>query len=127
MKVEELMVGDWVQVPCLIDNVEHYDAWCQVKQLRDNDLDVIGFNELRYDEIVPIPLSAEILEKIGFEYINDEYGCWLLGKIELREREPYNGLFEVEINIAKETIYIHYVHELQHVLKLCGSQKDVVL
>lgn len=77
--------------------------------------------------IRPIPLSAEILEKIGFEYINDEYGCWLLGKIELREREPYNGLFEVEINIAKETTYIHYLHELQHVLKLCGSQKEIVL
>ena len=46
MEVKELMVGDWVQVPSLIDNVEHFDAWCQVKQLRDFDLDVVGFKKL---------------------------------------------------------------------------------
>jgi hypothetical protein len=59
--------------------------------------------------------------------MNDEYGCWLFGNIELVEREPYNGLFEVEINIGEETTYIHYVHELQHILKSCESVKEIVL
>lgn len=83
MKANELMIGDWVQVPSLIDNIEHYDAWCKVKQLRDCDLDVVGFKELNYSEIKPIPITREILEKNGFlaangvcvlidEYTNDE-------------------------------------------------------
>ena len=119
MKVEELTVGDWV-----------YDgnSIAQVTGITCDGIIETTHNQSSNIELIrPIPLSAEILEKIGFEYINDEYGCWLLGKIELREREPYNGLFEVEITIAKETIYIHYLHELQHVLKLCGSQKKIVL
>ena len=140
MKVEELMVGDLVcydkannyytqikEIKCTHDIP--YDVVYYIKGMRDRrDRLWIEFEETFVIDILsPIPLSAEILEKNGFEYINDEYGCWLLGKIELREREPYNGLFEVEINIAKETIYIHYLHELQHALKLCKSQKKIVL
>lgn len=119
MKVNELMIGDWVYDGNSIAQVTGitYDGIIETTHNQSSNIEIIR----------PIPLSAEILEKIGFEYINDEYGCWLLSKIELREREPYNGLFEVEINIAKETIYIHYVHELQHILKLCGSQKEIVL
>lgn len=119
LNYQSLMIGDLV-----------YDgnSIAQVTGITCDGIIETTHNQSSNIEIIrAIPLSVEILEKIGFEYINDEYGCWLLGKIELREREPYNGLFEVEINIAKETIYIHYVHELQHVLKLCGSQKDVVL
>ena len=119
MKVEELTVEDWV-----------YDgnSIAQVTGITCDGIIETTHNQFSNIELIrPIPLSAEILEKIGFEYINDEYGCWLLGKIELREREPYNGLFEAEINIAKETIYIHYLHELQHALKLCGNQKKIAL
>ena len=32
----------------------------------DCDLDVIGFKELKYDEICPIPITPEILEKNEF-------------------------------------------------------------
>lgn len=119
MRIEELMVGDWL-----------YDgnSIAQVTGITCDGIIETTHNQSSNIELIrPIPLTIEILEKNGFEYICDEYGCWLLGKIELREREPYNGLFEVEINIAKETTYIHYVHELQHLLKLCGIQKKIVL
>lgn len=119
MKINELQIGDWV-----------YDgnSTAQVTGIIcDGIIETTHSQSSNVELIQPIPLTVEILEKNGFEYINDEYGCWLLGKIELREREPYNGLFEVEINIAKETIYIHYVHKLQHALRLCGIQKEIVL
>lgn len=120
MNAEELMRLDWV---CL----ENDPTPRQVDWIRSGEVGLFWNKIVTPPYIKPIPLTPEILEKNGFEYINDEYGCWLLGKIELREREPYNGLFEVEINIGEETIYIHYLHELQHVLKLCGSQKEIVL
>lgn len=138
MKANELMIGDKIiakRIECVGDGGQ-YQEWNEfgeiIRILEDTvyvmfDKQKDDWEEMDIKDIKPIPLSAEILEKNGFEYINDEYGCWLLGKIELREREPYNGFFEVEINIAKETTYIHYLHELQHVLKLCKSQKDVVL
>lgn len=119
MEVNELMIGDLVK-NCFGKNE-------RVGQILEDSV-MLAYNDMySFDEIEPIPLTAEILEKNGFEYINDEYGCWILGKLELREREPYNGLFEVEICISKETVYLHYVHELQHALRLCKIDKSIEL
>lgn len=127
MEIEDLMAGDYVyndkKQICKVCSINAIGIpYAEADNLAIDD----GCFTLLYD-YSGIPLTAEILEKNGFEYMCDEYGCWLLGKIELREREPYNDLFEVEINIAKETIYIHYVHELQHALRLCEIKKEIVL
>lgn len=66
----------------------------------------------------PINLTDDILEKNGFIHINDEYDAWYLDKFELRVREPYEGKNEYEFN----GIIIRYVHELQHLMKLCGKK-----
>lgn len=124
MKPNELQIGDWVQVPCLIDNVEHYDAWCKVKQLRDCDLDVIGFKELKYNEIIPIPLTAEILEKNGWSKIGrrtymDEQKCVLAN---------YHDKWQIsygDIDDYTNIPNIRYVHQLQHALRLCGIEKEI--
>lgn len=128
MKENELMIGDWVQVPSLIDNVEHYDAWCKVKQVRDCDLDVIGFKELKYNEIIPIPLTAEILEKIGFWYEQN------VGYVmEEDEYEIIYDLWDHKLRILKnreQILNLEYwgemcVHELQHALRLCNIDKEI--
>lgn len=119
MKVEELTIGNWI-----------YDgnSIAQVIGITCDGIIETTHNQSSKIELIrPIPLTIEILEKNGFEYMNDEYGCWLLGNIELVEREPYNGLFEVEININGKSTYIHYVHEFQHVLKSYGLNKEIVL
>jgi len=122
---KDLMIDDWVMYD---PNVFIEDEYVPAKECYPTKIetgeDIDSAVEGCY---YPIPITPEILEKNGFEYMCDEYGCWLLGKIELREREPYNGLFEVEINIAKETTYIHYVHELQHALRLCVINKTFEL
>ena len=129
MKADELMINDWVQIPCLIDNTENYNAWCQIKQLRDGDLDVIGFKELSYDEICPISLTTDILEKNGFKI--DKYGQMVLDE-ELGTSEVYIVLQDGDecywwvVNnelIAK----IRYVHQLQHALRLSGIKKEIEL
>ena len=123
MKATDLIIGDWVQVPSLIDNVEHYDAWCKVKQLRDCDLDVIGFKELKYDEIVPIPLTPEILEKNGWEceYFGKRQEWWLD-----KTKFPIVG-YSTNDTLHHNGIVLKYVHELQHALKLCKIEKEIVL
>ena len=117
MKPNELMIGDWVQVPSLIDNIEHYDAWCKVKQLRDCDLDVVGFKELNYSEIEPIPITREILEKndIKYQWGMPWYQCFYSKK----------GI-EFHFNDYCQ-IYLRYVHEHQHALRLCGIDKEIKL
>ena len=69
----------------------------------------------------PIPLTAEILEKNGFE----RRGC-------ISYHKPHIGLIihhwnddlcflnYSKKNIPPIMIPFHYVHELQHALRLCG-------
>lgn len=129
MKANELMIDDWVQVPSLIDNVEHYDAWCKVKQLRDCDLDVVGFKELKYSEIMPIPITPEILEKNGWvknlysaeSYDNEELECLSLW---VGEDGKNKWWWHVGVELVTP---INYVHEFQHALRICGIEKEIIL
>ena len=79
------------------------------------------------DNIKPIPLTPEILEKNGLA--NDPYGCHF-------KEDKYMAL---EISSTEEGIYwtinyneyailqLKYVHQLQHALKLCGIDKEITL
>ena len=121
------MIGDWVWY----DNQPH-----QIRQLgvfgenRDGDSypavcvgkpNGIGFM-LERNEIDPIPLTPEILEKNGFVvesgfcYGNPLKYCVLV-----------DGLW---IYISGENYFegnLEYVHQLQHAIRLCGIEKKIIL
>ena len=81
--------------------------------------------EFEVPEWQPIPLTVEILEKNGFEdTIGDAFwistSCnllWKDGKLQNFCREE-----DDEVCIPCE-----YVHELQHALRLCKVDKEIVL
>lgn len=139
MKATDLMVGDSIYRP---------DCYDEVVEIRLNG--IIGKDSNRglipFDEIRPIEITPEILEKIGFIdasgkklkyeyesfnkdvqlnyltkysvfsiYIKNEKDNYLWGLI--RPNEWYKAL-EGEIN---------YIHELQHALRLCGIDKEIIL
>ena len=67
LNYQSLMIGDLV-----------YDgnSIAQVTGITCDGIIETTHNQSSNIEIIrAIPLSVEILEKIGFEYINDEYGC----------------------------------------------------
>ena len=123
MEVTDLMVGDWVFNNFLNKNIRitPYDFFSKYpKVIEGNDLELI-------------PLTGEILEKNGFKnyrlsYENGDYyyhvvledvkgGIWIeaiSSRNILHGRKQFCGL-------------INYVHELQHTLKQCGIEKDIVL
>lgn len=111
MNVKELMVGDWVSI--ITPELNYYTAhWSRGDYRLDTN----------YDKwLHPIPLTAEILEKNGFEtyamyhtlhdkQVRIEY-YWHESRLEI---QPYDG--EPWIKLAP----LRYVHELQHALRLCG-------
>lgn len=135
MKATELMIGDWIY-----DN--YHKAYGRVNTLtrallwvgeEDDDW------QLNYDEIEPIPITAEILERNGFEeehgynevvymdYGDDNYSIC----IHLKERNYTNGAYTfANIDsgyICIEELPINYVHELQHTLRLCSIDKEIEL
>ena len=141
MEARDLMIGDWVH-----------------SKLHDMDSTVISIETDRYDytvkepvktddvwleskkcwerhymnEIEPIPLTKDILEKNGFEetiayqFYDDLYFIriifWYTDKIELliKSREGRCGYGELRKIICN-------VNELQHALRLFGIEKDIVV
>lgn len=124
MKVEELMVGDWVR--------NDLGEAQQVVELREDGA-MLYYNDIYpYDDIQPIPLTPEILEKNGFvkserfevwKIISDEYELritpWRFAVIFLDE----DGSDKEEFSAPRPK----YVHELQHTLRLCGVEKDIII
>ena len=138
MEATELMKGDRVYNT-------HNRQPEQVCEIREHMV-MLAYNDLYdYDEIEPIPLTSEILERHGFERV-PQPGCsnpyhW---KLEQRDEDgellyrieayntPFRGMF-IQINNPSdcESIsfckQIEHVHELQHALRLCGIDKEITI
>lgn len=146
MKAKELMIGDWVR----IDEPDKYaGATGQIQSLMyHQEDDAAYFNvfiqgkfgyvsrDVCSDDIRPIPLTTEILEKNGFgnigddtyqleekpywfwvDFFNHQYGC-----------EYDTSTYEYEDDEHRLKLYgIPSVHELQHALRLCGIEKEIEL
>ena len=133
MKANELMMGDWVvrtdvldphsvQVARLeIDN--NHNLW-----VKDDPENIgINFKYIKFEDCHPIPLTPELLEKNGLA--NDPYGChfkedeYMALEISVEEEGVYWTINYNEYSILK----LKYVHQLQHALKLCGIDKEIVV
>ena len=131
LEAKKLMVGDWVirkgisQEPMQIAGL---NTW---KGLVYMDFTGLAITE-KIENIEPIPLTEEIIKKNDFHFNGLAYigsvidltksyaspGCWKCGKFyTVGHGDPGFTAFCV----------IRYVHELQHVLKLCRITKEVIL
>ena len=130
MKTNELMIGDWV-----------LDTRIGTP-LRVNPF----MAEMEVPEWEPIPLTVEILEKNGFDVVrgNRIMGLQVSDRCILRigdgmkemrvqmqdwgETEERKWFIEIRNlgNIILQ-LYIGYTHELQHALRLCKVDKEIVL
>lgn len=108
MKANELMIGDWVLNGCGVR--------FQVTETLEDGVNGV-FNCEYYDDIKPISLNYEILKKNGWK--NAEFCCeYQDGNTSIQAHLPdmrgrING---VEI----EYFQCEYVHQYQHLLRLCG-------
>lgn len=137
MKVNELMIGDWVEwnnIPSRVHTIT------SAEQIRLSNSKVL--TELRYSYEInfkPIPLTTEILEKNDFELQEQEqdfFNGLYSFKHYLLYVEPYSSdikdgyivggsitnydHFNVHTRMLSSFCKVYYVHELQHILRLCG-------
>ena len=115
MTYKELMVGDFLQA-------QPNNKIVRVVEIKDDE---IVCNERCYD-LKPIPITHNILRKIGFcpgqhsdflSGINSDYRVEYL---------DYNG-FTIKSTTSRLKINCDYVHELQHALRLCKIDKEIEL
>ena len=136
MKPEELQIGDWVNVFDVPKQIEGIRTFKNGDEVAYYDGDNGNFIE----NLTPIPLTSEILEKNGFKkkvwwkHRKSDVTTYVIGDgfhIELSENEFWlvdncsdDGDYGYESNGIVE---IKYVHELQHVFKLFKIDKKIEL
>lgn len=126
MKANELMVGDIIAV----NNTPLQIA--ALGTVKAGFIDAKGEMFYHYyDNIAPIPLTRDILEKNGWKYneIIDELGVeryYTNEKAEMDIHIQEHGVLEIRV-VDSRNIILKYVHELQHALKLYGINKTIKL
>jgi len=144
MKTTELQINDWVmyegkprRITGLDENSVYFEKGCTECH--------------KVTKIIPIPLTADILEKNGFVASNnfaDILGIEIYGNEEkqcgvepgdgeddwdFKIYEPWTRCYEDGSPEDWGYLYttnikgIKYVHELQHALKLCHIEKEIVV
>jgi hypothetical protein len=110
MEANKLMIGDYFYRPDCVD---------RVVEIHKNG--VIGSDPLRglipWSEIKPITLTVEILKKNEFRRSNDRY---LIGN-SLRWEDGSVGIMVDAYESPQfwRILTANYVHELQHILRMC--------
>ena len=144
MKANELMIGDWV---CAIDTIGASRCIAHILELKDVPYLACGiWGEIhKYELLEPIPLTPRILEGSGFSFGNttneddcdnpaEKGWCYCDENGEVKVTFPH-GTEGGEIYVNNYSFrYIRlvfpdkiYLHELQHALRLCGIDKEIIL
>lgn len=142
MNATDLMLGDYVQIEDYEGKL-FTDFICDIGYVPQwNELGVrtckCGDEWLREFEITPLLLTPEILEKNGFHFNREETDS-TIQNVYRHYTEIFNFPLGSDFYIEYDTIdnvfwitdhtFIKFkcVHEFQHVLKLCGITKNIVL
>ena len=141
LNCKSLMIGDLVL---------YGQCFAIIKELCNGYVTILcsinGQNEyvkVTYDNIEPIPLTKEILERIGFGSLTDEmFSACETETYSNQELKIYLSHIGCEYNPVQLVVYMgyepqervvlrmmpcQYVHELQHALRLCKIEKEIEL
>ena len=133
MKANELMIDDWVYNKNIDKPMQVYPMMLPQMFRRTPDATTEDYN------FFPVPLTTEILEKNGFEvqdqgggrkYLWTGFGIDCEGDIEVEFQDnipihlKIDGAFKGEYYTSSN---ITYIHQLQHALRLCGIEKEIVI
>lgn len=140
MRTEELSIGDWVcaklakwesddadMTPPLqvkrINGIERHNLYVDLFNPANNSIEHSAFVE----DLIPIPLTPEILEKNG--KTNKDYLAWLIAGRAVVEKEPTGEysvhIYDAAIDKVLVTACAQHVHQLQHALRLAGIEKEI--
>jgi len=143
MKAKDLMIGDLVLIDCTPRN-KYFEPGIIIC-LGSEDAEIVAKNQdgLPFytddeEKVLPMPLTAEIMDKncgnvkdyrgVSYEWTwyNDD-----MGYIEVSahaEGEDCEDGFFISANGGEYYLFvIHYVHELQHALRILGIDKEIEL
>lgn len=145
INISELSIGDWVALDGADLKIEHGDiATAFVERARKpiRVQSIIGEDKLvlahiehfegygtiysKEEHLRPIPITPEIVEANGWKCIEEDADDAFYG-------DPTSSLFHTKgtfrYNFATPEVSVvcHFVHQLQHALRLAGVEKEIVM
>lgn len=128
MKASEICIGDWFKAidynsPFRITAI--YDDVVQTQADYQSEIDGNWYSEAYIKDLVPIELTEEILVKNGFD--KDGRSKYYHDYILELELWDFNISWSSVDGFRYEDIKLNYVHQLQHLLRLVGVQKEIEL
>lgn len=135
MNINELQIGDFVYVFDTVKQVEGTRKFANGDEVVYYDGDNANF----ITNVKPIPITTEFLEKNEFKKRGDGY--WLdrpihyaaYGKVTIKPIGALSAgvmLWDFEpgcLSHGEGRVFIQYVHELQHALKMFGFEKKEII
>lgn len=126
IKISELSVGDWVRVINQFNaQIDGYHSESGSLSLKTRQGNLVHY---RLEDIHPIPLTPEVLEKSGFTHDKWSNKIW---RYEDEESEVVyyieSSRLEITNDVCKMCITCKSVAELQHALRLAKVGKEIVL
>ena len=132
LKIEDLSIGDWVcYTGKCIDGIGPNRKITYIERdtcgfLIGLDYGVFHYSSAKIEDIIPIPITPEILEKIGFvemwgDFVVTHNGFYI--NIEVQENR-----FGLEVSADGHIIIscdVEFVHQLQHALRLACVGKEI--
>lgn len=121
MKTNELMIGDWVYNCVANTTFKVYPQFFSQWHNKPEQFDAT---------IHPVPITKEILEKNEWKCYNT-YQMYSCSNVSFDLRAQKDGGFTVEVAAdeygSSTFMFIQYVHQFQHLLKLVGYEKEIIL
>ena len=133
MKANELMLGDWAT------SKKWREKPFKITRINDSGKYYYGITAegsqvgpFLIEELEPIPLTAEILEKNGFRNIGGHWYDDAADNYELEIEAYCDSIWRIfyhstKFNIGDERVFVCHIHELQHALHLFGIEKELEL
>lgn len=125
IKAEDLRIGDLVRYEKNIITVQAVHTNYEEGFIKDKYN--VGYN---CNELEPIPLTPEILEKNGFE-MREGTVVYAKNRLALKPFDEGKGYQAYQVGLGSlrlfyvEVRFVKYVHELQHILWVLGKDANL--
>lgn len=133
ISVSNLSVGDWVRARMVKWDYEDLDITppMRVAEISSDEV-MLQLGSVKHyafvEDLQPIPITAEVLEKSGFTHDKWSKKIW---RYEDEESEVVyyieNGVLEITTDDCKINMVCKSVAELQHALRLAKVGKEMII
>jgi hypothetical protein len=122
LKATDLMICDWVFS-------QETQSYQQITSISEEyvTINAVTFDYTTYDEIEPIPLTPELLEKCGFKQVAYKIPRYTFKHINNYYCVCLHSYSSISFWINEEkVIAINYLHQLQQLIRLLTKQELII-